>query len=79
MKILEFFQEGDGQLSNTRLNCTVMIWAGVGILVGGAFNMGGAKLDANTISAAMGLIVAGSGTKLIQKTQENTSDSIGVK
>ena len=70
MKILEFFQEANGQLSNTRLNSTAMIWAGIGMLVGGAYKLGGAILDANTISAAMGLVFAGAGQKLISKNQE---------
>jgi len=69
-KLMEFFEEGNGQLSNTRLNSTIMIWCGCLILVGGSFKYSGSQLDANTISAAIGLITYGTGSKLIQKSQE---------
>lgn len=69
-RLLEFLSEDNGRMSNTRLNSTLMIWAGIAVLVCGAFGAAGAKLDANTITAAFGLIAAGSGHKLIQKPME---------
>jgi hypothetical protein len=73
-KLLEFFQEDNGNMSNARLNSTLEQWAGIAILIGGSFKLAGATLDSTTITAAFGLIAAGSGQKLIQKTQEEKSD-----
>lgn len=69
-RLLEFFQEDNGNMSNTRMNATILQWAGVAILVGGSFHLGGATLDVNTTTAAFGLIAAGTGQKLIAKPQE---------
>lgn len=74
MRILELLEEDNGRLSNTRMNSTVMIWAGVAIMVGCAFKVSGANLDANSIAASMGLVTAGAGQKLIQKVQESKSE-----
>lgn len=79
IKLLEFFQEDNGNMSNTRMNATIEQWAGVAILVGGSFHFGGATLDVNTTTAAFGLIAAGTGQKLVQKSQETKVDPACVK
>lgn len=71
-KLAEFFEDGDGLLSNTRLNATFLIWAGV--VIGAAAIFEG-KFDITIMTYSFGLIGAGTGTKLIQNSQENTTDN----
>jgi hypothetical protein len=68
MKIFEFFQEANGQLSNIRLNATMLVMAGIFVIVYAVII---SKLDASIIGAGTMLITMGIGGKLIQKGQEN--------
>ena len=72
MKISEFWKEGNGQLSNTRLHSSVLVFSGcVGIM--GAMYM--SKLDAIALAACTMLITEGLGSKLIQKPMEKNNET----
>lgn len=67
MKLLEFFSESNGQLSNIRLNATALIFTGCFLAVYTCIQN---RLDANVISMATLLVTLGLGGKLIQKPTE---------
>lgn len=67
MRLLEFFQESSGMLSNMRLNATVLVATGCFILIHGAL---GSTLTGESIGAALGAITIGIGGKAIQKGSE---------
>lgn len=77
MRLHEFLEEDNGRLSNTRLNTTLEIWAGIAILIGGTFAWGGAKLDSMTLTAAFGLLGIGGGQKVMQKALEVKNEAEG--
>jgi len=69
MKILELLSESNGQLSNMRLNTTVMVFTGCGII---AFATYAGKLDANVIAAGTMLVTIALTGKVAQKAKEET-------
>jgi len=71
MKLLEFFEEEDGMLSNMRLNATALVFTGIFILLWSVIKSG--TVDLGIIGAATTIIGMGIGGKLIQKKTENAT------
>lgn len=67
MKLLEFFAEDNGQLSNMRLNATLLVMSGCFVVVYATVS---GKLDGNIIAAATLLVTLGIGGKAVQKKDE---------
>jgi len=65
MKFLEFFQESNGVLSNTRLNSTLCVWTALVLVV-----IAGVKGVEVGIDLVIILLTYGFGSKLIQKPLE---------
>lgn len=72
MKLLEFFAEDNGQLSNMRLNATMLVLSGCFVVVYTAVQ---GKLDGNIIAAATLLVTLGIGGKAVQKKDEAGADA----
>jgi cadmium resistance protein CadD (predicted permease) len=68
-KLAEFFQDGNGMLSNTRLNSTMIILAGL------LYPYLAGRLDSEVITYSFGLITLGMGGKLIQNVTEKKNDN----
>lgn len=68
LKLLEFFSEENKQLSNMRLNCTVLVFTGCFLTCYALVSI--KAIDANVIAAAAMLITTGIGGKIIQKKDE---------
>lgn len=64
----EFFEEGNGQLSSTRLMMVVMILAGIFITI---YALVQNRLDANVITVSSLLHTLALGGKVAQKSQED--------
>jgi len=67
MKLLEFFSEDNGHLSNMRLNATVLVMTGCFVVMYATTQK---CIDANVIAAATLLVTLGIGGKAVQKKDE---------
>ena len=65
MRALQFFEE-NGQLSNTRLNCSLAVWTALFMAVYGTF----VKEAAANPTLIFGLLAYGFGTKVLSKFAE---------
>ena len=76
MKLLEFFSEENGRLSNGRLNSTLALWAGIGLSVWSAIQN---VLYNHTVpfEILILLFTYGAGQKLIQKPFETRVNGNG--
>ena len=70
MKILEFFSESNGQLSNTRLNASLCVYVALVIILVSTF-----KATPVPLEIVITLLTAGFGSKLIQKGLEEKPGS----
>ena len=67
-KFLQFFSEDNGNLSNMRLNATVLVLVGCFLL---CYSLIVSKdITANVIAGSIGIITIGIGGKAIQKKEE---------
>lgn len=67
MKLLEFFAEQNGQLSNMRLNASALVFSSCFVVIYAVMQK---TLDANVIAAATLLVTLGIGGKAVQKKDE---------
>ena len=71
MRLLEFFEEDNGRLSNMRLNCTVMVMIGCFLVAYSLIKSVTAIIDPTVITAATLMFTLGLGGKIVQKKDEN--------
>ncbi len=68
MRLSQFFEETDGQLSNTRLSAFIYSVGAIGISI---YAVASGKLDGDTILLVATLGTIGQGSKVLQKKFEN--------